>query len=88
MGNWKMAEKLDPKELFSFKELLMFKVIQSDALINLLDRKGIITKKELLEEMKRVQASIPNGDKHSECNIHGPGNLLAWRNFQEKRLYR
>jgi hypothetical protein len=53
-----MAEKLDPKELVAFKELLMSEVIQSDALINLLDRKGIITKQELLEEMKRVQASM------------------------------
>ena len=39
-----MAEKLDPKEIVSFKELLMSEVIQSEALINLLDRKGIITK--------------------------------------------
>jgi len=54
-----MAEKLDPKELVTFKELLMSEVIQSDALINLLDRKGIISKKELLEEMKRVQATLP-----------------------------
>lgn len=53
-----MAEKLDPKELVSFKELLMSEVIQSEALINLLDRKGIITKKELLEEMKRVQTTL------------------------------
>ena len=53
-----MAELLDPKELVTFKELLMSEVIQSEALINLLDRKGIITKKELLEEMKRVQSSM------------------------------
>jgi hypothetical protein len=54
-----MAEKLDPKELVTFKELLMSEVIQSDDLINLLDRKGIITKLELLEEMKQVQVSLP-----------------------------
>jgi hypothetical protein len=49
-----MAYELDPKELVDFKEPLMSEVIQSDALINLLDRKGIISKRELLEEMKRV----------------------------------
>jgi hypothetical protein len=54
-----MANELDPKELVDFKELLMSEVIQSDALINLLDRKGIISKQELLEEMKRVQATLP-----------------------------
>ena len=57
-----MAEKLDPKELVSFKELLMSETITSEALINLLDRKGIISKQELLEEMKRVQAAIKKAD--------------------------
>lgn len=58
-----MAEKLDPKELVSFKELLMSEVIHSEALVNLLDRKGIITKQELLEEMKCVQTSLPRSEK-------------------------
>ena len=58
-----MAEKLDPKELVSFKELLMSEVIQSKAPINLLDRKGIITRLELLEEMEKVQASLPRPSK-------------------------
>jgi len=31
---------------------------QSEALINLLDKKGIISKQELLEEMKRVKAKM------------------------------
>ena len=53
-----MAEKLDPKEVVSFKELLMSEVIQSEALINLLDKKGIISKQELLEEIKKVQAGM------------------------------
>ena len=54
-----MAERLDAKEVVDLQELLMSGIIQSEALINLLDRKGIITKRELLEEMKRVQASLP-----------------------------
>jgi hypothetical protein len=53
-----MAEKLDPKEIVDFKESLMSEVIQSEALINLLDKKGLIFKQELLEEMKRVKASM------------------------------
>ena len=53
-----MAEQLDPKEIVDFKELLMSEVIQSEAMINLLDKKGIISKQELLEEMKRVQAKM------------------------------
>jgi len=55
-----MAEKLDQNQVVDFRELLMSVVIQSEALINLLDRKNIISKQELLEEIKRVQASIIN----------------------------
>ena len=53
-----MAQALDPRETVTIKELLMSEVIQAEALINLLDRKGIISKQELLEEMKAVQASM------------------------------
>ena len=38
-----MAEKLDPKELVFFKELLIANAIQVDALTQLLVEKGIIT---------------------------------------------
>ena len=59
----KDGEDMSPKETVDLtadlKELLMSEVIQSKALIDLLDRKGIITKQELLGEMKRVRASIP-----------------------------
>jgi len=53
-----MAEKLASKETVDLKTLLMSEVIQMEALANLLDRKGIISKHELLEEMKRVQATL------------------------------
>jgi len=58
-----MADKLDPKELVSFKEMLLSEVITSEAIINLLDKKGIISKQELMEEMKRVQESMLRADK-------------------------
>ena len=53
-----MAKQLDPKELATFKEVLLSEVIQFEALVNLLERKGIIGKAELLEEMKRVQKAM------------------------------
>jgi len=53
-----VGKKLDSKELVDFKELLMSEVIQSEAIINLLDKKDIISKQELLEEMKRVQVKM------------------------------
>ena len=50
-----MAKELDQKETVSFKELLMSNVYTQEALMNLLERKGILTKKEVLEEIKRIQ---------------------------------
>ncbi len=50
-----MADKLDPKEIVTFEELLMSNVYTQKALINLLDKKGIIDKKELLEDIKRLK---------------------------------
>ena len=58
-----MAKELDKKQTVDQKELLMSEVIQSEALINLLDRKGIISKEELFEEIKRVHASMMRADK-------------------------
>jgi len=51
--------KLDPKELVTFRSALLSEIIASEALVNLLERKGIITKEELMEEIMTVQASIP-----------------------------
>lgn len=50
-----MAEKLDPKGTVTFEELLMSNVYTQEALINLLEKKGIINTKELLEEIKRLK---------------------------------
>lgn len=50
-----MAEKLDPKETVTFEEILMSNVYTQEALINLLEQKGIINKKDLLEEIKRLK---------------------------------
>jgi len=50
-----MAEKLDPKELVTFGELLISNTIEQEALVNLLEKKGIISKAELLEEIKRLK---------------------------------
>lgn len=54
-----MAKKVDLKEKVSFKELLMSEIIQLEALVSLLERKGIVTKEELLGEIKAMQSKLP-----------------------------
>ena len=51
-----MTEKIDDKELVNFKELLVAKSIQLDALTKLLIKKGVCTQEELSAELKQVQA--------------------------------
>jgi hypothetical protein len=53
-----MGKKLDPEELVMFRSALLSEIIASEALVNLLERKGIITKKELLEEINAVHESL------------------------------
>ena len=57
-----MAKQLDSKEIVDLKQLLMSEVIQSEALINLLDHKGIIYKRELMEEIRKVAAKMPRAE--------------------------
>jgi len=54
-----MAGKLDPKEYVTFRKLLISNTIEQEALVSLLERKGIITKTELLEEIKRLRDKGP-----------------------------
>ncbi len=51
-----MTEKLDQNELAGFEELLVSNTIQVDAVIQLLIEKGLFTKEEFFEILKKVQA--------------------------------
>ncbi len=53
-----MAEKLDPKQLVSFEELLRVMMFQTEATRRILIRKGLLTNEEVLEEIKVVQREM------------------------------
>ena len=50
-----MAEKLDPKEVVTTDELAVSNMYVQEAIINLLERKGITTRQEVIEEIKRIK---------------------------------
>ena len=50
-----MAQKLDPNELVTFKELLMANSIQVDTSVQLLIEKRFLTEVEFFTKMKQVQ---------------------------------
>ena len=45
-----MAEKLDPRQVVTFEELLRAMMIEQDATRRVLVRKGLLTNEEVLEE--------------------------------------
>ncbi|NPV05616.1 MAG: hypothetical protein HPY67_12875 [Syntrophaceae bacterium] len=51
-----MSKQLDPEQFEDIKEMMVYEVVLSEALVNLLDRKGIVTKAELLEEIKKIKS--------------------------------
>lgn len=57
-----MAKQLDPKEMVDIKELVLSEVIQMEALINILESKGILTRDEVLEDIKAIATVMPNAE--------------------------
>jgi len=51
-----MAKQLDPELFEDVKEMMIYEVVLSEALVNLLHKKGLIKKAELLEEIKRIKS--------------------------------
>ncbi len=50
-----MAEKLDPRQVVTFGELLRAIMYEQKALRRILVRKGLLSSKEMLEEVKAVR---------------------------------
>ena len=59
-----MAEKLNPKEIVSFKELLIMELIETQTIVQLLIEKGIITKEEYFSKLKEVQVQYEERQKN------------------------
>ncbi len=53
-----MAEKLDPKQVATFEELLHACLYEQEALRRVLVRKGVLTNEEVLEELKAVRREM------------------------------
>jgi len=56
-----MSKKLDNREVASYDEVLIGTVYTQEALINLLVEKGIISREELITEIRRVQEKTLKG---------------------------
>ncbi len=52
-----MSERMDKRETVSLEELVLSNVYQLEALVLLLDEKGILTVEELVEKIKELRAA-------------------------------
>jgi predicted amino acid-binding ACT domain protein len=53
-----MSAGKDQNEFMGYEEALMSQLFTLDALINVLERKGMITKKEVIEEIKKLHQQV------------------------------
>jgi hypothetical protein len=53
-----MAEKLDPKQVVTFEELLMTVLYEQEALRRVLVRKGVLSNEEVLAGVKAVRREL------------------------------
>jgi hypothetical protein len=58
-----MTKQLDPEQFEDVKEMMIYEVVLSEALVNLLHKKGLIKKAELLEEIKRIKSKTIEKNK-------------------------
>jgi hypothetical protein len=58
-----MATPLDRKQVVSFEELLLSQVVQQEAFTRMLVEKGIFTKEEFLDTVKRVNKEMKSKQK-------------------------
>ena len=61
-----MAEKLDSQELVTFEELLVSYMVEIGALIELLDRKGMVKKQEILDTIQDLRRKTPKAQPTRE----------------------
>jgi len=54
-----MAKPLDPKELVAFHALAVSNACEIEALVAVVERKGVLTQQEILGEITRLRAKTP-----------------------------
>ncbi len=54
-----MAEKLDPKEIVTLEELTISTMWETSALVELLERKGVLTRQEIYDAINELRQRHP-----------------------------
>jgi hypothetical protein len=55
----RMAKGIGRQDMTTVEEVVLGQALELEALMNVLERKGVLSKTEVLEEMKRLRATDP-----------------------------
>ncbi len=65
-----MAEKLDPKEIVTLEELAISSMWEMAALVEVLEKKGLLTKKDILDAIRELRRKNPRARTPVEFDDH------------------
>ncbi len=65
-----MAEKLDPKEIVTLEELAISRMWETAALVEVLEKKGLLTKQDILEAIRELRQKNPLARTPLEVDDH------------------
>ncbi len=65
-----MAEKLDPKEIVTLEELAISSMWEMAALVEVLEKKGLLTKQDILDAIRELRRKNPKAKTPREFDDH------------------
>ncbi len=65
-----MAEKLDPKEIVTLEELALSNMLETAALVEVLEKKGLLTKQDILDAIRELRRKNPKARTPVEFDDH------------------
>ena len=65
-----MAEKLDPKEIVTLEELAISSMWEMAALVEVLEKKGLLTKQDILDAIRGLRQKNPQARTPLEVDDH------------------
>ena len=65
-----MAEQLDPKEMVTLEELAISSMWEMAALVEVLEKKGLLTKQDILDAIRELRKKNPQARTPREFDKH------------------
>ena len=65
-----MAEKLDPKDIVTLEELALSSMWEMAALVEVLEKKGLLTKQDILDAIRELRRKNPQARTPLEFDDH------------------